>query len=179
MADDWYAIQWALKNQHAQVTASNVQANLDAHEAGKTHLGLNAATRCFSSVNQSIPNITDTILNFNSTKFDIDSMHNLSLYDGRLNCNTAGIYQITANVDYDVSATGTRALTLRLNDLVSIADCVVNAATSGYTQMGVTTLYKLNVGDYVDVSAYQSSGASLSVLTLSERSPILSVVRVG
>lgn len=109
---------------------------------------------------------------FASERYDTDNMHSTVTNTDRLTCNTAGVYRITACAAWAANGAGERALNLIGNNTVLIA--AVNQAPVGggpRTAQVITTEYKLAVGDFVTVQAYQSSGGILNVDALGNYSP--------
>lgn len=137
------------------------------------------AASAYNSANLSINNGAVTTLTLDSEDFDTDNMHSTVSNTSRLTCNTAGVYQITANVNFASNSGGERLLILLLNGTTSIARTRESADATGETDMNLARLYRLAVGDYVEVQVYQSSGGALNVQSLANYSPRLEAVRVG
>src|SRR5262245_40483526 len=64
------------------------------------------AARAYHSANQSINSGTNTTLNFDSERFDSDTIHDNVTNNSRLTCKTAGKYLICCNVRWASNATG-------------------------------------------------------------------------
>lgn len=163
--------------------ASNFQAIDDGHSA---HLADKAphpnipAVRVYHSLNQSIPAGVGTLLAFDSVRFDTDGMWDSS-DNTKLVCQTSGKYIIISSAMFAPNSTGNRAVSILLNGTTTLATTEVsNTGTSG-TKICATTLYDLQVGDYVQLAAYQSneSGSSLEIVANPQRSPEFMMVRVG
>lgn len=136
--------------------------------------------RVFNSAAISVPNATLSILTFNSERWDSDTIHSTSSNTSRLTCRTAGNYVITANIAYDINATGYRVTRLLLNGTTEIARDVRPAlSASDYTVSFTTTIYDLAVSDYVEVQVYQTSGGALNVQPITNSSPEFSMVWLG
>jgi hypothetical protein len=121
--------------------------------------------RVYLLANQTIANATDTFVNFAAETFDTNGFHDNVTNNTRITipAGLAGYYRVTANSRFDANATGRRLHTIALN-----AGAVANGeATPGATSyLGVTqtgTVY-MNVGDYVQLAIYQTSGGNLSML---------------
>src|SRR6266498_542252 len=61
---------------------------------------------------------------FASERFDTDAIHDNTTNNSRLTCKTAGVYQISGQVEYAANATGRRELLIRLNGTTPIADII-------------------------------------------------------
>lgn len=136
--------------------------------------------RAYHNTSQSIANSTATTLAFNSERYDTDTIHDPSTNNERLTCKTAGIYLISATVQFQANATGYRSLSLAVNGTISISG-VVQPATAGgiVTQINVGGIYPLAVNDYVIVQASQTSGGVLAIDFAANYSPEFMMVRLG
>ena len=132
----------------------------------------------YNNVNQSAANATLTILSFNSERFDTDNIHDAVTNNSRLTCQTSGVYAISASIAWAANVTGVREMGIYLNG-AKISSYKLPAASSGATEMNISALHQLNVGDYVQVYGYQTSGAALDVQYVSPQSPEFAMVKVG
>jgi len=139
--------------------------------------GYTECARVYNSENLTIPNITYTALTFDSERFDTDGIHSVVADTSRLTCKTAGKYQITINIGWDDNSSGRRILRLTLNDTTMIAQ--VEYPITAYLVQFLTTLWDMNVDDYVEAFVYQNSGSNRTVLASSARSPEFMMVKVG
>ena len=126
------------------------------------------SVRVFSSVAQSIPNNAFTSVTFDTARWDVGpSVHWSAATSTRLTCQVAGTYAITGHLTFAAAAGGTqRYAVLLLNGATYIGNSGVTGATvvTGPTvRNSVTSVYRLNVGDYVELQAFQDSGAALNV----------------
>jgi len=137
--------------------------------------------RVYHDADQLIANGAWTVLNFNSERFDNDDIHDTVVNNNRLTCKTAGIYEITAQVQFATNGAGERFYMIRLNGAIVIADTKHKAISTVATQTGMTltTLYQLSVNDWVEVLVYQNSGGALNVVTLANYSPEFMMVRAA
>lgn len=145
--------------------------------------------RAHHNANQSIPNMLNVDLSFNSEEYDTDNIH--SSPDNRhLVCRTAGIYFMKAQAMFQGNNNGYRMLTIRC---VRVADpgtslpvCtqMIYGNTTPYAcYIETSTLWPMAVGDYVKATVYQSSGSALivygGVWGGYPYSPVLAMQRVG
>jgi hypothetical protein len=117
----------------------------------------------YHSTTQSITSGPLTVVAFDSERFDTDTIHDTVTNTSRLTCKTAGVYQITAQVDWAVNATGYRQTAIRLNGTVYIAQNMTPAAATANTNHTPTRFWSMAVNDYVEVVVSQDSGVSLLV----------------
>jgi hypothetical protein len=117
------------------------------------------------SVAQSIPSGTATALLFDIESLDTANGHSTTTNTSRYTCQTGkgGWYNVTGVVGFAANGTGARQATIRTNAATIWAQVTVNAVTGG----GGTGIYIgkklfLAAGDYVEIFAYQSSGAAVS-----------------
>lgn len=139
------------------------------------------APRCavYHNANQSITNNTNTVLAFNSERWDTDGMHDTVTNNSRVTATTAGLYIIHGLVFWDGgSSVGLRDQYLRVNGATIIAEKAVPPAGTNVTAVTFGTDWYLNAGDYVELLVYQNSGGSLNVLFQNAYSPDLRLVWV-
>ncbi|GAI68621.1 unnamed protein product [marine sediment metagenome] len=137
--------------------------------------------RVYHDADQAIPISTDTILSFNSQRYDTDSIHDPVTNNSRLSCKTAGKYIITLNVTWQQDPVGvSMAMEILLNGSTLIArtwDRTVGSA-DGYGQV-LTTLYDLSVDDYVEARVFQTSPSILNIESRANCSPEFMMQRIG
>lgn len=158
-------------------------AKLNNVEQGITDAHLQPCARVYHNAAQSINDATDTVLAFNSERFDqvggaTSNQHDNSTNNSRLTCRYAGVYAITANVQFAGNGTGDRYLFLRLNGTTKITQVHVTADATE-NDLVVTTDYALAVNDYVEALVHQSSGGALNVQATGNWSPEFMWKRVG
>ncbi|MGE5592880.1 MAG: hypothetical protein ACM3X3_04240 [Betaproteobacteria bacterium] len=137
------------------------------------------AARVCHNAAQSIANVTNTVLAFNSERFDTDGIHDTAINNSRLTCKTAGKYYIAGNVRFASNSTGFRELNIILNGSTIIARVALPAASASPTVLQIATVYDLAVGNYVELIVYQNSGGALNVEYASAFSPEFMMVRIG
>lgn len=158
---------------------TNIETDLISHKADKAPHPNIPAAQVYHWLNQSIPHSTHTILAFADEVFDTDNMHN-STYNSRLTCNTPGIYLIIASVDFDITDVGSRNIAILRNG-ITVAQQSNKGTPDTFSSLTISTLLYLDVGDYVEVDIYQTSGIALNVRGQqnSSSSSVFSMIRVG
>lgn len=112
----------------------------------------------------SVPHATETVLTFNTELFDVGGMHSTTTNTGRLTVPTGGDgdYIIGSHVTFAANATGVRQLLIRLNGITSLVVQRQYAVGSGFAdRLQCSTVVSLVAGDYIEVTAYQNTGANL------------------
>lgn len=137
--------------------------------------------RVHNSTNLSIATASNVVLTFNSERWDADAMHSTSLNTGRLTAVRPGLHLLDAGVEFAASAGGNeRQIAFRLNGTTFIKASKVPRPTAALgSTIGVSTHYRLAAGDYVEVLAYQDSGAALNVVASANYSPEFSMTWVS
>ena len=137
--------------------------------------------RVYNSANIACTNAADTLLTFNSERYDTDTIHSTASNTGRLTATTAGKYHISATVIFAASATGARGLQIRLNGTTTVAIVRTPAVAGGTdsTALTISTDYDLAATDYVELLAYQTSGGSLNAVAGGNYSPEFMMHRLG
>ncbi len=113
------------------------------------------------------------ILPFTNEDFDTDNIFDINTDPTKLVCKTAGIYIVSAYVYWGTeSATGYRETTIYRNgSAISNSLIILNGA---YWATTLSSIYKLNVNDYIQIRAGQNSGVNVTVGTRS-----LSMVKIA
>lgn len=166
-------------NQGSAANFNHVEEGiLDVSQAPSVHVTHNAA--------QSVTSATPLTLAFNTERHDQaggapSTMHDTVTNNSRLTALYAGIYLITANIEWAANATGYRRCAIRLNGTTVIGEvlemCVTTAAVT--TRQIAHAHYALAVNDYVEVVVDQNSGGALNVNSSGNVSPEFSMVRVA
>lgn len=137
--------------------------------------------RVSSTVPITLTTAVATTLSFNVERYDTDNMFDPAQPD-RLVCRVAGYYEVTAQMIFaGTSGTGTRSLTVTMNGTTNVATRnQAGVVSPNVTGMSINTApFYMNVGDYVQVKATQSSGGNLDITVSGMQSPEFSLVKVG
>ena len=130
--------------------------------------------RATATGNQTIPNATDTVLAFNSERYDTGTLHDNATNNSRLVPPATGgqsAYLVTASVNFAANATGVRSVTLRKDGVTTLASDTRNATGAGATDITISTLTFMGGGRYVEVLVNQTSGGNLDVVKSDQQSP--------
>lgn len=132
---------------------------------------MSAITRAFQTVATPIPNTVWTPLSFGNTRWNEDGLW-VAGAPTRLTCVVAGLHIATGTVG--LSAGGTvNACAIRLNGAPFISD-------DGLTNVQGETcaMWRLAVGDWLELCAYQNSGAAQTATLAGNYAGEFSVCRV-
>jgi len=149
-----------------------------------TFLANPPACRAYNSTNLSLNDAADTLVTFDSERFDTDTMHDLASNTGRLTIRTAGVYVLTFT---GAIAAGTDYLDVRcwfrLNGATRIGFGTMSPMSTNVENMylSATTIYKLAVNDYVEVMVHQNNSLNTArnLLVLGNSSPEFAAAWVG
>ena len=118
------------------------------------------ATRYLSA--QSIPNNTETKLQFTHEERDSDGMLDIAASNTAFTINTPGLYLLEASMSWQSDNAGRRTASFRINDL-GYAGLVSQQSVQGdSTWQSITRVERLAAGDVVELIAYQNSGNSVN-----------------
>ena len=154
-------------------------ARLNYIETGIYEAQRMPAARVYNTANIPIASGAATAVTYTSERYDTDAIHDIATNNSRLTCKTAGIYSIVGRIMFAANVTGTRQLDLRLNGTTVIDTSFDGGPTVAGCFLKVVAQYQLAVNDYVELVAYQSSGANLNILTAGNYSPEFEMVRVS
>lgn len=158
---------------------------LDGLHASAFVLGTDlVGVRVFNTANVGpIPNGTIMAMTFNSKRRDDAGFHSTSINTSRLTvpADLAGWYVIWGNISYSSStAGGFRQGFIRLNGSQIIgSNLFPPRSTTGNTNVQATSIYYLNVGDYVEFLVNHDGGATLNITAAANYSPEFAMVRVS
>lgn len=141
-----------------------------------------AGARVTNTAVQSLTTATWTSLTFDTERFDTDAFHSTATNTSRITipAGKGGTYMIGGIVGFAGSGVGTRNVRLYLNNTTRIADIGHPPhATAAAQRFGLTTIYDLVATDYVELQAYQDTGAALNTATTGEAFPNFWAYRVG
>lgn len=108
----------------------------------------------------SVPNAAYAAVALITEQYDTDGMHDTVTNNSRFTCITPGLYDLKAMIYWTSNSTGMRGAQIRLNGATALSyDFRPSQAT--LIQQTCVDWY-LNAGDYVELLAYQNSGAALN-----------------
>lgn len=138
--------------------------------------------RVYNSANLSIASGAFSVLTFNTESYDEGDCHSTSSNTSALFAPVAGIYQINGQFLFDSTGGGSRTCKLRVNGATDIAfggPFGFTYATAVNQPITVGTQYRMSAGDYVEMLAFQDSGAAKNVVASGVASPTLMFVRLA
>ena len=165
------------------VTSTTEVANLNADRVGDTEF-TNAATagliaigsaagtaawttpdgaRVYNSTVQTLPDNTETLLTYDTERWDNGGLHSTVTNTGRLTALKAGKYLIASDTYFAGNATGRREILLYHSAAGNIGGTTIPAPGTRWPNISVSTIYHLAVNDYVYVTANQDSGGNLDI----------------
>lgn len=138
---------------------------IDANEAAISALSAKPAVSAGTVTNQAIPNNSVRKVNWNAESFDIGGFHDNTTNNTRLTVPEAGIYQINAMVAWGTNGSGERLLTVLKNGNLTQLTATKTPVSGSSTTQSLSGMLELAVGDFIEVSVFQSSGASLDLVS--------------
>lgn len=101
-----------------------------------------------------------------------------AFWEQKLFAQKAGWHTVVGHITWAANAAGIRGIAIRLDGATYIAaNNQLSNGANNLVQMSVPTIYWLEVGDYVELMAYQSSGGNLNILSAGNYSPEFAIVR--
>lgn len=140
------------------------------------------ACHVYHNISQNIADSTETTVDFNSERYDTDSMHGATTT--RITFNTAGLYIVGFQLDFGVVNDWVELYaSLRLNGSTILSTFAWPAfANSTFAPiLQAVTTQKFAATDYVEVRAYQNNttNAARAILNTGQRSANLWATWVG
>jgi hypothetical protein len=174
---------WQLQSGAATADTENTVAPLDNagihwQRVGGFGAAMMAAARVTTASTVSLLNNTVTAISFDTERFNSGEWDS-AVNPSRITALVDGIYSISGSVSFSSNATGQRKLAIRQNGATDIASEQSQATSSLPTNVTVATVTKMLAGDYVELTALQTSGGSLDILKTNQYSPELAAVRLA
>jgi hypothetical protein len=130
------------------------------------HFGSLPAVEVETGADQPIPNGTVTKLTFAAATYDTANMFNAA-NPTRITVPIAGIYNVTAAVKWRAGTGQHRFATIRKNGVLhdeAISQVAPVLAAGQFTSQVVAGQLRLAAGDFIELSVFQDSGASLNTV---------------
>ena len=134
----------------------------------------------YSNANQSISSSTLTNVSWNAEDYDTDGFHDNSTNNSRITIpnGKTGYYSVNGIVMFDGNANGNRQLSIHKNGVYWQWLLMYPTGGSAQSYLINQTIY-LVAGDYIQITAYQTSGTSLNLLEISNGQNRLTVSYLG
>jgi hypothetical protein len=90
------------------------------------------------------------------------------------------VIRVGFNLAFEYHATGWRSASVRLGGSAILVQAISrgNDAGSQYTALTGSTIYDFSAGDYIELTAYQTSGGALNVAQQAPTYPVLWATKV-
>lgn len=141
-----------------------------------------SGVRAYHSADQNVADVTETALALNSERHDDAAEHDTATNTSRLTAVASGMRTIVGSATFDtpVLAGTVRRLSIRLNGTTVIQRQEdTSPLASAPTTVNVSAAYYLSAGDYVELMAYQDSGATLAIKSNGNYSPEFGMILGG
>lgn len=130
---------------------------------------------------QSIGNNAYESVDFDTEDFDTDAFHDTATNNSRITIPSGldGKYLVWASIGFAANATGERGLKIRQDDTTDYAEDIREAPAANEAVITISTVVDLAAAEYVEVHAFQNSGAGLNTLQETNSSPEFGVAFLG
>lgn len=132
------------------------------------------AARAERSSTQSINSASATAISFNVESYDSQGCYSAGS-PTRMTAPFAGIYNVQASAEFAQNATGNRQLHIYVNGATHVRQTIPSIGSGLATRVSIGANVSLAAADYVEVFAFQDSGAALN-LTNGDDQPCLTFV---
>jgi hypothetical protein len=140
---------------------AKIYDNIDAAFA----LAQNNYCVAYHNTTQSVNSGTSTALNLNSEDSDANGMHDTVTNNTRVTVGVTGSYKAHGRALFATNATGQRIIFIRKNGTTEMAKVIVakNDGTNATAIEVHMATEALTAGDYLELIAFQDSGAAINV----------------
>jgi hypothetical protein len=137
----------------------------------------NLAARIYNSADESVPIGGVKLLSFDRVSFDTAHLFDQS-HPTRLRAPVNGVYLITTNISWQITGTfgRNRAVYVYVNGHAISVD---QRPPAEETRQIVTTLYRLTVGDEVEVGVAQDEAGSINANAVGDYAPSLAMAWIA
>lgn len=130
--------------------------------------GFVAVVARMQSAAQSVPNATDTVINYDTADSSLElnpASAGVSFANGRVtNTSTAAVtLLVSAQNVWQQNTAGYRQMWLRMKDGTRLGSAQAGGTAGEGTMMNIETVVTLKPADYFDVMGWQDSGGTLSI----------------
>lgn len=129
--------------------------------------------RVYSSVPFTVPDAVNTIIPFDSARWDTDNMYS-AVNPSRITFNTAGLYLVGGCMEFPGAPTsaGSKTMFVRASGAIPFISAGDQApGTDYYFELETNTIWPFQVGEYIELQVYQSSGVPLDLPAVEAYSP--------
>lgn len=153
----------------------------DEYLTGSHRASVSVGVRVFRNANQLTAHGVWAAVIFDTQRWDDpdDTMWAVAPNPTRLTCQMDGIYVIAGGVAWAANAVGARAISILLNGAAWIAEQDMLSIGAIQTGHALTTIYKMVVGNFVELRVWQNSGGNLNIIGAAGIGPEFSMVRVA
>lgn len=124
---------------------------------------------------------TNYTLTFDTEDVDRDNGHSISTNTSRYTAQTAGYYFVAGQASFAGNVTGSRIARLSVNGTLVNYGAKITSSTLNTNAciLPVESLLYLSVGDYVEISVNQTSGAALNTFVTAPYQSFMSIIWVS
>lgn len=141
-------------------------------QAGPVTANSQPRCRVFHGSTQTLADVTETAVLFNSEDFDAQGLHSTGTNPSRLTMTSTGVWLFGASVNF-AATSQSLYLRFRKNGVTGIGSKVQfggNAANNHAIQLGIQAIDVItSTADYVEVLAWQNAGVGLQLGNASSR----------
>lgn len=139
------------------------------------------SARASRSTNQSIPNATDSSIDFDGVNSDLWGSWASGANSARLYARIPGRYMAVGQATFEAHATGFRRLWIEKDGTSTVGrvDTISIGAGSAMWVNVTSQPFTMASGEYIRLMARQNSGGALNVINSSTYSPSLSLIYLG
>lgn len=155
------------------ITVDNITSHpgnnlqLDPDGIGLLILSNLPTCRVTKSANQSLNDMTPTVISWNQEAFDVGNFHNNAVNNDRLTVpvGLGGLYFVSFQLQFASSGGGTteRYVEVHKNGVAIFKTLIQNATNDVY--LNSATLITLAAADYLQIVGFQNSGGALNVVS--------------
>jgi hypothetical protein len=124
---------------------------------------------------------TVVTMSFDTEAYDFGGFHSNSVNPGRLTipADESGYYFVSASLSWESATDGDRLVSIGVNGGTTIANDSRRPLNSGSLDVTLSVIRRLDAGDYVEVSVFQTSAASRNILSSGSATPFFMIHKLS
>lgn len=126
--------------------------------------GQRRAKAFVNTANQTIANVTETVVAFNGESYDEGALHDTATNNGRMTVPFAGRWRFSGQARWAAGATSDRRVRLLLNGSTIEAEALITTPGTGIVTVPIDLSIELAASDYIDMRVFQNSGGNLDLI---------------
>ena len=144
---------------------TNIGIKMTPKGTGIFRIGTSARARAYANTAQTLTNASLALISLDTESYDPGGNFTPTV-TFKFTAPISGYYLVAGRVCYVANATGTRAVSIKVNGAVVSEIVLPTVTTANATEMMASDIIYLAATDYVQLFGYQTSGGNLNIVAV-------------